>query len=263
MTIIELADYRDFVIKGMSRCIVILEQDNLPKNIGGMLITSWERGHLRNTDGTTGSKTIEIYRLHILINNNICNRASHRDRSFRKITVVHEFTHAIAALCALSRVRTENVIDRLKIVLDRKAHALYLQDVAKLAIELNEAFFIRLFKRLGNISIISQFPDEHYRLGFEEFPFSYPIIYEEFLFSEELFKEYCTPEQIEEMCRLFGNNNAAFLEIADPILSQICNEKALFKKFVIRRFYLDIFFSIYSDYNNKKKYSGIAATNSN
>jgi hypothetical protein len=107
MTIIELADHRNFIIKGMSRCIVILELDDLPKKTGGMLITSWKMGHIKNADGTIDPNPIEIYTLHILINRNICNGTSHRDRSYRKITVVHEFMHTIAALCALSRARTE------------------------------------------------------------------------------------------------------------------------------------------------------------
>jgi len=252
MTIIELADHRDFVVKGMSRCVVIIEQDNLPRDIGGMLITSWAMGHMDNTDGTIDHNTFEIYRLHILINSNICNGTSHSDRSYRKITVIHEFTHTIAALSALSRVRTENIINNLKAVLDRKAHTLYLKDVTKLVIELNEPLLLRLLKRLKKISIISQFPDEHYRLGFEDFPYNYSAVYEELLFSEDLLREYCTQEQIDKMCNfLESNNHKALIAMVEPILSTICNEKALFKKFVIRRFYLDIFSSIFLEYIHK------------
>jgi hypothetical protein len=129
--------------------------------------------------------------------------------------------------------------------LRKKAHVLILQDVAKLAIELNEPILVRFVKKLRNIDIISQFPDEHYRLGFEQFPFNHHTIYEEFLFSEELFREYCSQEQIELMCRLYEINKTAFTDMVDQVLSEICTEKALFKEFVLRRFYIDIFPSIY------------------
>ena len=126
MNRIDLVYHRDFVIKGMSRCVVVIEQDRLPKNMGGMLITSWSNGYQKNIDGNSGSSPIEIYKLHILINSHLCNRTGHKNRSLHKITVIHEFTHVIATLSALSKVRTENIMDHLKVVLQKKAHALYL-----------------------------------------------------------------------------------------------------------------------------------------
>jgi hypothetical protein len=40
LTVVYLADMRDLIVKGMGRCVVVIEQRSLSDNVGGMLVTS-------------------------------------------------------------------------------------------------------------------------------------------------------------------------------------------------------------------------------
>jgi len=173
---VALADRREWIIKGMGRCVVFIEQCDLPENVGGMLITSHDRD-------------LDYFRLHILISSGLCNKPDFNIRVEQKITAVHEFTHVLAALSAISRVRADFLIMRLKEQFRKKAHAIYSEDIKRVATELNASLFAK-FDDLGRQDRKNHFPDEHFRLGIEDFPVSYPLIFEEFLLSKEMFDEY-------------------------------------------------------------------------
>jgi hypothetical protein len=40
LTVIYMSDKREWIIPGMGRCIVVIEQQELPEGVGGILITS-------------------------------------------------------------------------------------------------------------------------------------------------------------------------------------------------------------------------------
>jgi hypothetical protein len=115
-TVVYLADNRNLAVLGMGRCIVIIEQRRLPDKVGGMLITS---------HGTEP----DYFKLHILINSSLCNKSDLQSRTFQKITAVHEFTHTVAALSAIGRVGSMELIRRLKRILQKKTHAIYYDDI--------------------------------------------------------------------------------------------------------------------------------------
>jgi hypothetical protein len=118
-TVVYLANMRDLIIKGMGRCVIIIEQRKLPDNIGGMLITSH-------------NMELDYFKLHIVVNGSLCNKTTLNDRALQKITVVHEFTHTVAALSAIARVRSKELIKRLKDIFRKKA-PLSMTDLAHLA----------------------------------------------------------------------------------------------------------------------------------
>jgi hypothetical protein len=232
MTVVYLADTRDLIIKGMGRCVVIIEQRRLAENIGGMLITSYDMD-------------IDYFRLHIIINSSLCNKTDLEDRALQKITAVHEFTHTVAALSAISRVRSKELIERLKNIFRTKAHALYLTDLNCLANELRDSLSAGKNTTSQRAANTTYFPDEHFRLGFEDFPVSYPIVFDEFLFSREMFEEYLSKEAKISVCEAICRRDAkTFVKLIRPSIKKISQEKALYESFVASRV-LDILISDY------------------
>jgi predicted RNA-binding protein with RPS1 domain len=225
-----MADKREWIIQGMGRCIVIIEQLDLPEGIGGILVTS------HNAE-------FDYFKLHILIHSGLCGKSGINDRIVQKLTTVHEFTHTTAALSAISRVRSKELIKRLKEIFHEKAHALYVIDIQRIAAELNNSLRAA-YSRPGKSSKTSHFPDEHYRLGFEDFPVSYPIIFEEFLLSKEMFEEYFSASEVEALCKIAEKESADFLKKIDPLCQRISEEKALDINFVKSRV-LEIFIPKY------------------
>jgi len=234
ITEVDLADNRDWIIQGMGRCIVVIEQFDLPENIGGMLITSHD-------------SELDYFRLHILINCALCNKTSLKDRIRQKIAVVHEFTHTVAALSAISRIRSKDLIEILKKKFKTKAHAIYYDDIKLIASELSNSLSIKLGTN-NNTDKQIRFPDEHFRLGFEDIPVSYPVIFEEFLLSQEMFKEYYSQNVIEAMCKALSERNVkVFAELVSPPSQKIAEEKALDIQFIASRI-LTILSPIYAQY---------------
>jgi len=226
VTEVIMADGRSWVIQGMGRCGVFIEQGELPENIGGLLITSHDR-------------ELDFFRLHILINSALCGSAALESRVEQKITAVHEFVHAVAALSAISKIRTESVIRRLKEILRQKAHAIYFEDIKRVVTELGEPLSAKL-NGPSESSRKNHFPDEHFRLGIEDFPVSYPIIFEEFLLSKEMFDEYFSRDLVASICKAFLDKDIqACRDLVFPAAEKLIGEKALNASFALNRI-LDI-----------------------
>jgi hypothetical protein len=222
MTEILLADRREWITQGMGRCGIYIEQYDLPENIGGMLITSHD-------------SVLDFFKLHILINSRLCGSVDHQCRVEQKIAAVHEFTHTVAALSGISRVKTALLIERMKERLRQKTHAIYLDDIRRLAAELNNALFDKMSDR-GEKNTKNHFPDEHFRLGIEDFPVSYPRIFEEFLLSREMFDEYFSKDLVQAICRAISERDGkTFVELTNPNVIKIAKEKALDFAFVLSR----------------------------
>jgi hypothetical protein len=88
---------------------------------------------------------------------------------------------------------------------------------------------------------ITYFPDEHFRLGFEDFPISYPVIFEEFLFSNEMFYEYFSKDLSDqsfiESCHdaITMRDVQILSNLIATQCSKIAEEKALNSKFVFSK----------------------------
>ncbi|MDR1030798.1 MAG: hypothetical protein LBL76_07995 [Treponema sp.] len=228
---------RDLVIKGMGKCIVAIEQESLGDNIAGMLVTSHDMEP-------------ETFRLHIVINSNICNKKSLDDRVFQKIIAVHEFTHMVAKLSAISRVRSKELIERLMNIFREKAHILYLNDLKQLANELNTSYPVEKNIVSPRTIIKRYFPDEHFRLGFEDLPVSYPTIFEEFLFSREMFEEYFSKDTINLAYEALDRSDVKEMgNLLFPTITTISNIKAIYGNFVHDR----VSNFIRSDYEKKNR----------
>jgi hypothetical protein len=234
-TVVYLADIRNLVIQGMGRCVVVIEQRDLSENTGGLLITSHDT-------------ELDYFTLHIVVNACLCNKTDLNGRALQKITAVHEFTHTVAALSAISRVRSKELIKRLKDIFREKTHALHLDDIEHLARELSNSLAIEKITNPKKTANTKHFPDEHFRLGFEDFPVSYPVVFDEFLFSKEMFDEYFSPETVVSLYEaLRRREHAEINNIIAPALEKISQEKALYRDFVLSRI-LNILFSDYAKF---------------
>lgn len=164
-----LSDGRNWIVKGMGRCIVAIRQQKLPENIGGIFIVSHK-------------SKLDYFKLQIIINTAHVN------------------------------LNKQKKIDRMKI-----------------------------------------FPDEHFRLGFEDMPVSYPVIFEEFLLSKEMFDEYFTDDTVQKICEaLLEKDRDNFSKLAIPLIDRIAEDKALDIEFAKARI-VDILTPIYADFKMKRK----------
>jgi hypothetical protein len=221
--VVYLADMRELIIQGMGRCVVVIEQRNLSGNVGGMLITSHDT-------------ELDYFKLHIIINSSLCNKTDLDGRVRQKIAAIHEFTHTVAALSAIARVRSRELIKRLKDIFKKKTHALYLDDIEQLANELSSSLSAKKYIKIPKNANANHFPDEHFRLGFEDFPVSYPIVFDEFLFSKEMFEEYFTKKDIDTISEaLHKRETKTAANIIAISLKTISQEKALYENFVVLR----------------------------
>lgn len=246
---VNLAEHRNFILKGMKNCIICIRQGNLPKSIGGLTITSHKKIQIDDI-----STPIHSFRINIIINSHLYRKTSPKGKSRKKLTAIHEFTHAVAALTAISRISSDDTIEKFKKKLNEKAHVLDLQELSHLAKEINEPFIQVILNKLTGIPKERHFPDEHYRLGFEDIRISYPLILEEFLLPYEVLSSYFLPNTIQQMCVSFGRNNIQFNAIIRPILRQICNDENLDKEFVTRRFYTNLFAPAFRIYRIRHAY---------
>jgi len=231
--VIYMADKREWIINGMGRCVVVIEQHSLPGNISGMLVTSHDND-------------LDYFTLHIVISSSLCGKSRLNERADQKITAVHEFLHAVAALSAISIIKSNILIERLKAKFREKAHAIYFNDIKELADELRSLISEAIEKvNNSNTSILNEynepekkhyFPDEHFRLGFEDFPVSYPVIFEEFLLSKEMFEEYYPNTLIQSLCEALSNKDMlSFKNGISPPITAIVNDKALYPEFAVAR----------------------------
>ena len=229
-TIIYLADYREWIINGLGACIVVIEQQKLPKGTQGLHIVS----HKIDVDSQIGIER-NFFRLQIILNSDICGKESFENRVDQKIAAVHEFTHTVATLSAISRIDSKPLIERLKRIMQEKAHVTRHEDIKLIAAELESSLLTKLEQAEPKENLC--FHDEHFRLGFEDFPPSYSAIFEEFLFSKEMFEEYFEAKSRSLMCKAIAERNMlAFSELVKPVLTKISEEKALRIRFVLARF---------------------------
>ena len=239
-TTINLAEHRDYIIKSLYRCIISIRQENLPINTGGILITSRRTVYVHEPNGTTTS--YDSFRLNILINSSICHRGTYLGRLWFKLTVVHEFIHAIASLSAISRVRSDILINNLMAILQEKTEALNYNGIASMLIYLSEPLLSMLQSKRNGIPRRWHFDDKHFRLGFEDVKGEYPLIFEEFLLPTEIIERNIIPSHLLRIMLLsFRRNDTVFRFITTRLLRRIRQNESLPKEFIYRRFFINFF----------------------
>lgn len=177
-------------------------------------------------------KETNMYALHIIINSILCENEELETRIKRKATGVHEFTHCVAAMMIFSRLQSKALIEILHSRMAKAIHSLDKVALENLFRELTMTYEDRQ-KENG-----SAFPDDHFRVGGEEFTGSYEDLNRNFLLSYELFCEDAffnssKKTQFRDMIKLQQNREA--LDILVSVIQPLAEAKALSQHFIIQR----------------------------
>lgn len=218
-SIIFTANYRAFQKYHMDSCIVIVKRYKFSKpNYKGVFI--WQY-NTRN----------EIFALYIILNENMYDTTDVKNEIFRKAVSTHEFTHCVAALLTLSRLKTKVLIENQQKKLAKRFHAMEESDMGNLMADISNSML------QPNMERFLFFPDMHFRTGDEDFSQKYSELYRNLLLSYGLFKEYFTDEITTRLKELFKDgNDIEFERLVAEKIQAISKEKRLEWNFVLQSF---------------------------
>jgi hypothetical protein len=172
-----LSDSRQFIQLGMENCVLAICRRNFISTVNGYYTFSYAK-----------NEEERIFFLNININNNLFASNNPALREKRKRTIIHEFTHCIAAFLSIGRIKTNPLLDEL---------------VNKLAarVKMNEmTHYQMILSQIGNASstityALGIYPDEHFRSGYEDFDDSFSTLYKNLLLDRNIFEKYFTEER--------------------------------------------------------------------
>jgi len=242
-TTINLADYRDFRIEGLANCIITIKQEYLPRNIGGALITTHKVVYTRDGNGNYNQVPIISFRLVILIEKKLCNRTTNIGRSWMTLTAIHEYTHAIAALSTILKAKgnSYDVINKFGNIFKNKIDILDYGSIRKIFRDLSTPLLTLIINKNSGIPMRWHFDNTHFRIGFEDIKSEYPIIFEEFLLPDKIFKKYFSDNIIKLLKLLFEIKDNILIQLfintlVTPIFKQMYTKENLPREFIKKRF---------------------------
>ena len=197
-----LSDKRQYILSGMGDCVLTVSRRNFKSKANGFYTFSH-----KEYEGQP------IFFLNIYINNSLFVSNSPGLRIERRRTIIHEFTHCIAAFLSIGRLLTGKLIDDLVRELIRR-------------VKINaEVHYQYLLIQFGNASSIANsldiFPDEHFRLGYEDFDHSFSAVYKQLTLDRLIFEKYFTEDLRGRFSKAIKSGNTA---TASTILGQALTE---------------------------------------
>ncbi|MBD5404311.1 MAG: hypothetical protein HDR55_04910 [Treponema sp.] len=219
-TIIKTTDKRNFIIKGMGRCIIGIQRQVLADGQKGYCVFIHK-------------KELNLFVLSIVIDESLFTSDRHDLRVQRKALAIHEFVHCVAIMLSLSLLGSgpNPLIESLKKILSERLTVTTSDD------------FNQLLKALGTLSETKDykrlplFNDKHFRTGFEDFPDDYADLYLNFLFSYELLREVVDSDKLKTFKSLIiSKDSERLIDFLNGVISEITNTKALEMEFVVQRF---------------------------
>jgi hypothetical protein len=196
-----LSDIKQFIVLGMEDCVLAICRKDFISKANGFYTFS----HARH-EGQ------QIFFLNIYINNNLFTSNSHSYREERRRAIIHEFTHCIAAFLSLGRIRTEKLVSRLVTNL-----------ASRVRINATEHYQIMLSQFSNASSTVTYaldiYPDEHFRLGYEDFEPSFSIVYKQLILDRNIFERFFTEDMRKEFSKNIKNGNTT---TAQTILLSAC-----------------------------------------
>jgi hypothetical protein len=184
-----LSDTRQFIQLGMEDCVLAVCRRNFISTANGYYAFSYAENEGQ-----------QIFFLNIYINNNLFVSNNPELREKRRRTIIHEFTHCIAAFLSIGRIITKHLIDEL---------------VNKLAsrVRLNAMdHYQMILSQIGNASstityALGIYPDEHFRLGYEDFEDSFSTVYKHLILDRKIFEKYFTENMRSEFFKELKKKN--------------------------------------------------------
>ena len=173
-----------------------------------------------------------FYVLRIILNPVLFDTDDIELRIRRKATGIHEFTHCVASMLLFSRLQSKVLIEKMQVKMSATFHTL---DESALEALFNELTMSYDKKVRDNIIT---FPDEHFRIGGEEFDGSYDILARNFLLSYELFCEddffnQTKQKEFKELLKQGKQTDA--LKLLISVIEPLSIKKALSQHFIIQR----------------------------
>ena len=210
-----LSDSRQFIQLGMENCVLSICHRNFISTVNGYYTFSYAENEKQ-----------QIFFLNININNNLFASNNPALREKRKRTIIHEFTHCIAAFLSIGRIRTKLLLDGL---------------VNKLAarVKMNEmTHYQMILSQIGNASstvtyALGIYPDEHFRLGYEDFDDSFSTLYKNLILDRKIFEKYFTEDRGSDFFKeLKKRNISGALTILNAACADLIAKEAISADFV-------------------------------
>jgi hypothetical protein len=204
-----LSDTRQYFQLGLEDCVLAICRRKFTSTANGFYAFS----HAEH-EGQ------QIFFLNIYINNNLFVSNTLALREKRRRTIIHEFTHCIAAFLSIGRIKTEKLIPGLVKNL-----------ASKVRINAMEHYQIML-NQVGNASstvtyALGIYPDEHFRLGYYvDFEYSFSTVYKQLILDRMIFERYFTEDLRNNFYRELkqGNVGAALSILWTACTNLIANE---------------------------------------
>ncbi|GHU42888.1 hypothetical protein FACS1894190_12730 [Spirochaetia bacterium] len=213
-----LADNPLYVKMGLEDCLLAVSRRKFKSPIDGFYTFRKKR---------VGDK--DIFITTIFLNNTIYSNDNLELKIRRHRALVHELTHCIAAFLALGRIISENILDTLIRELGERA-------------KINESEHYQAILsqiRTSGVSIamaLSIFPDEHFRLGYEDFDDSYTSLYKNLILDKEKFEKYFTPQMLSDFIRnIKANKIREALNIIEEASISVSFLEAISREFISMR----------------------------
>jgi hypothetical protein len=208
--VVKASKYRDLIVAGMSRCIIVARKTDFSDDTRGCVSFSY-------------SKKSNIFLFVINVNKNLFLDSSQDSKVARKAVAVHEFVHCVSALLLLSCLRQEAFIERMAAIISQKV-------ILTTSSEFN--ILLTALRELGKNGKIVQpelLTDGHFRIANEDgFSGNYGDLYINFLLSYQLLRE--TIEAIK-----YGNSTTSFMGLLPTVHKELVEKKALDRDFVLGR----------------------------
>jgi hypothetical protein len=170
--IILLSDFREYIRLGMEDCILTVSRRNFKSNANGFYTFSCREYNGQN-----------LFFLNIYLNNTLYANHSLELRIKRHRAIIHEFTHCIAAFLSIGRILTEKLLEKLIKNLGERARINATDHYQSLLMQFSS----------GTSTVASAlgiYPDEHFRLGYEDFDDSYTALYKNLILDRAIFEKY-------------------------------------------------------------------------
>ena len=182
-----LAAYRQLDFLNLDECSIQCKVRSL--NTTGIFIVQYTKKNL--------------LRAFIILNENLFNFNSQKQRELRKIVAVHEFVHFMTTIYTVSQSSVNAVRKRLVERLESKVDKLWGPD------------FLMLYYALSGKTKKNppELTDKHFRFGFEGKTPDYKELFLHFMFSRELFEEYFDADKQKKFRELFANETTSRMAI--------------------------------------------------
>jgi len=210
-----LSDTRQFIQLGMENCVLSICRKDFISTANGFYTFSYAENEEQ-----------QIYFLNIYINNKLFASNNPVLREKRRRAIIHEFTHCIAAFLSIGRIKTKQLLDGL---------------VNKLAtrVRINTmSHYQMLLSQIGNASstvsyALGIYPDSHFRLGYENFEYSYSTVYKNLILDRKTFEKYFTEDMRSKFFKELKNSNIhKVLTILNTACAELIEKEAISADFV-------------------------------